>query len=132
MGGKFGSLPGWGLPCFYLLGREMLINFGMMTPEDCAEDVIYVLDFWRRFKLAFQREDGHLNAREFGQRCQPLPERQLQVFHADLHRCATGDRLHKAAQGFLAAVSQYGFLVSCESRVTLNNSGPTAWPRTAS
>jgi len=24
----------------------------------------------------------------------------------------------------LAAVSQYGFLVSCESRVTLNNSGP--------
>ena len=124
MGGKFGSLPGWGLPCFYLLGREILINFGMLTPEDVAEDVIYVMDFWRRFKLSYQREDGHLNAREFGQRCQPLPERHLQVFHADLQRCAPGDRLHKAAQGFLAAVSQYGFLVSCESRVTLNNSGP--------
>ncbi|HZV08166.1 MAG TPA: hypothetical protein VFF94_00355, partial [Novosphingobium sp.] len=46
------------------------------------------------------------------------------VFHADAHRCAPGDRLHKAAQGFLAAVSQYGFMISCESRVTLNNSGP--------
>lgn len=124
MSGKFGNLPGWGLPTFYLLGREILINFGMLRPEDCAEDVVYVLDFWRRFKLAQQREDGHLNAREFGQRVQLLPERRVQVFHADAHRCANGDRLHKAAHGFLAAVSQYGFMISCESRCTLNNSGP--------
>ena len=126
MGGKFGSLPGWGLPTFYLLGREILINFGLLRPEDHAEDVVYVTDFWRRYKLSYQREDGHLNAREFGQRVQSLPERRVQVFHADLHACAAGDRLHKAAQTFLAAVSQYGFLVSCESRVTLNNSGPYA------
>jgi hypothetical protein len=123
-GAKFGNLPGWGLPTFYLLGREMLLNFGMLRPEDAAEDVAFVLDFWRRFKLAQQREDGHLNAREFGQRVQLLPERRVQVFHADMHRCTDGDRLHKAAHGFLAAVSQYGFMVSCESRVTLNNSGP--------
>jgi hypothetical protein len=124
MGGKFGNLPGWGLPTFYLLGREMLINFGMLAPEDGAEDVAYVMDFWRRFKLAQQREDGHLNAREFGQRVQLLPERRVQRFHADLHACEVGDRLHKAAQAFLATVSQYGFLVSCESRVSLNNNGP--------
>lgn len=124
MGGKFGNLPGWGLPTFYLLGREMLINFGMLAPEDGAEDVAYVMDFWRRFKLAQQREDGHLNAREFGQRVQLLPERRVQRFHADLHACRVGDRLHKAAQAFLATVSQYGFLVSCESRVSLNNNGP--------
>lgn len=124
LGAKFGNLPGWGLPTFYLLGREMLINFGMLRPEDMAEDVAYVMDFWRRFKLAQQREDGHLNAREFGQRVQLLPERRVQVFHADLHRCVNGDPLHKAAQAFLAAASQYGFMISCESRVTLNNSGP--------
>lgn len=124
VGGKFGNLYGWALPTFYLLGREILINFGLLTPDDAAEDVVYVMDFWRRFKLAQQREDGHLNAREFGQRVQSLPERRIQVFHADLHACAAGDRLHRAAHAFLAAVSQYGFLVSCESRVTLNNSGP--------
>lgn len=124
IGAKFGNLPGWGLPTFYLLGREILINFGMLRPEDAAEDVVYVMDFWRRFKLAQQREDGHLNAREFGQRVQLLPERKVQVFHADLHRCENGDRLHKAAHAFLAAFSQYGFMISCESRVTLNNSGP--------
>ena len=124
MGGKFGSLTGWALPTFYLLGREILINFGMLTPEDCAEDVITVTDFWRRFKLAYHREDGHASAREFGQRVQNLPERWVQRFHADLLPCKENTRLLKAAQGFLAAVSQYGFLASCESRVTLNNSGP--------
>lgn len=124
MGGKFGNLPGWALPTFFLLGRETLINMGLQTPADDAEDVAYVMDFWRRFKLAQQREDGHLNAREFGQRVQLLPERRIQRFHADLHTCKNGDRLHKAAQTFLATISQYGFLVSCESRCTLNNSGP--------
>lgn len=124
MSGKFGNLPGWGLPTFFLLGREILINMGMLKPTDAAEDVAYVMDFWRRFKLAQQREDGHLNAREFGQRVQLLPERRIQRFHADLHSCADGDRLHSAAQTFLATISQYGFLVSCESRCTLNNSGP--------
>lgn len=124
MGGKLGNLPGWSMPTFYLLGREMLINFGMLAPEDAAEDVAYVMDFWRRFKLAQQREDGHLNAREFGQRVQLLPERRIQRFHAELLPCAPGDRLANAAQTFLATISQYGFLVSCESRCALNNSGP--------
>ena len=124
MGGKLGNLPGWGMATFYLLGREILINFGMLGPADAAEDVVYVMDFWRRFKLAAQREDGHLNAREFGQRVQLLPERRIQRFHAELQPCQPGDRLHEAAQVFLATVSQYGFLVSCESRCALNNSGP--------
>src|SRR5690606_23789181 len=42
----------------------------------------------------------------------------------DMFACENGDRLHKAAQAFLATISQYGFLVSCESRISLNNSGP--------
>jgi hypothetical protein len=124
MGGKFGNLPGWALPTFFLLGREILMNMGMLRAADGAEDVAYVMDFWRRFKLAQQREDGHINAGEFGQRVQLLPERRIQCFHADLHRCAAGDRLHSEAHAFLATASQYGFLASCESRVTLNNSGP--------
>src|ERR1700736_3520269 len=32
MGGKFGNLPGWALPTFFLLGREMLINMEMLRP----------------------------------------------------------------------------------------------------
>lgn len=114
----------WGLPCFYLLGREWLLNMGLLRPQDAVEDVIYVMDFWKRFQLSWHRNDGHMTNREFGHRSQILPERRLQVFHADLYDCAAGDPLHEAAHAFMAAASQYGFLISCESRISLHNSGP--------
>ncbi len=115
---------GWGLPNFYLLGREYLISLGLIRPQDAVDDIRYVLDFWKRFQLAWHRNDGHLTNREFGHRAQILPERRIQIFHADLYDCAEGDPLHTAAQAFMAATSQYGFLVSCESRIGLHNQGP--------
>lgn len=115
---------GWALPGFYLLGREWLINLGLLRPQDAVLDLIYVMDFWKRFQLSWHRNDGHITNKEFGHRAQFLPERQLQVFHADMFDCAAGDDLHEAAQGFMAAASQYGFLISCESRISLHNSGP--------
>lgn len=115
---------GWCLPSFYLLGRQYLIAMGMIRPQDAVEDIVYVMDFWKRFLLAWHRNDAHLTNRDFGHRAQILPERRLQVFHADLYECAEGDELHAAAQAFMAATSQYGFLVSCESRIALHNQGP--------
>lgn len=115
---------GWALPGFYLLGREWLINIGLLRPQDAVEDLIYVMDFWKRFQLSWHRNDGHMTNKEFGHRAQILPERRLQVFHADMFDCTAGDPLHEAAQAFMAAASQYGFLISCESRISLHNSGP--------
>ena len=43
---------GWALPGFYLLGREWLINLGLIRPQDAVEDLIYVMDFWKRFQLS--------------------------------------------------------------------------------
>ena len=115
---------GWGLPSFYLLGREYMINLGLLRPEDALDDLIDVMDFWKRFQLGWHRNDGHLTNSSYGHRAQILPERRLQVFHADMHECRQGDALHSAAQAFMAAASQYGFLISCESRISLCNSGP--------
>lgn len=115
---------GWALPGFYLLGREWLINLGMIRPQDALEDLVYVMDFWKRFQLSWHRNDGHITNKEFGHRAQILPERRLQVFHADMYDCAAGDPLHEAAQAFMGSASQYGFLISCESRISLHNSGP--------
>src|ERR1700732_155590 len=115
---------GWALPGFYLLGREWLINLGLIRPQDAVEDLMYVMDFWKRFQLSWHRNNGHISNKEFGHRGQFLPERRLQVFHADMFDCKAGDELHEAAQGFMAATSQYGFLISCESRISLHNSGP--------
>lgn len=114
----------WGLPCFYLLGREWLINLGIIKPTDAIEDVIYVMDFWKRFQLSMNRNDGHLTRAQYGHRSQILSERQAQVFHSDLYSCESGDELHEAAHQFMASASQYGFLISCESRISLHNHGP--------
>jgi len=118
------SSIGWALPNFYLLGRELLISLGFLRPQDALEDVVYVLDFWKRYLLSWHRNDGHLTNREYGHRAQILPDRRLEVFRADLYPCEPGDPLHHAAHAFLATASQYGFLVSCESRISLTNSGP--------
>lgn len=114
----------WCMPNFYLLGREMLINMGVIRPQDAAEDIAYVLDFWRRYQLAWRRDDGHLTNLEGGHRSQVLPERQVQVMHADMFDCQDGDELHEAAINFTAAVSQYAVLIACESRVCMTNHGP--------
>ncbi len=114
----------WCLPNFYLLGREHMINLGMIRPQDGIEDVAYVLDFWKRYSLSWRRNEGHITAREAGHRSQIYPERKLQVFHADMYDCEAGDALHTAAGKFMAATAQYGFLVSCESRVSMTAHGP--------
>ena len=83
----------WGLPCFYLLGREWLINMGLIRPEDAAEDLIYIVEFLETVfnchgaatPATSRRPDG-------GHRTQILPERQIQVFHADMYDCEPGER----------------------------------------
>ena len=124
MGSKANAIAMWGLPCFYLLGREWMINMGLLRPQDAAEDVAYILDFWKRFELSFRRNSGHMTAFEGGHRGQIHSEAQLQVFHADLYDCSEGDPLHEAAQAFVASTSQYAFLIACESRISLHNHGP--------
>jgi hypothetical protein len=114
----------WGMPAFYLLGREMLINWGLLRAADAVEDVVDVLDFSRRFNLSYHRNDGHLTNKEFGDRSQFLPERTLQVFESDLYGVVPGDRLHTAVTKLVAQLSQYAFLAHCECRIGLHNSGP--------
>ena len=114
----------WGMPAFYLIGREMLLNYGLLRPADAARDVVDVLDFSRRFNLSYHRNDGHITNKEFGDRSQFLPERTLQVFEADLHGTVPGDRLHTAVTRLLAQLSQYAFLAHCECRIGLHTSGP--------
>jgi hypothetical protein len=121
---KANGIAMWGLPCFYLLGREWMINMGIIRPQDAAEDVAYICDFWKRFELSYRRNSGHKTAVEADHRSQIHPEAQLQVFHADMYGCKQGDELHEAAQAFIASASQYAFLIACECRISLHNHGP--------
>ena len=114
----------WCVPAFYMLGRELLMTMGVLRAEDAAEDVAYVMDFSRRFNLAYHRSDAHLTNKDFGDRSQYLPERTLQVFEADLYDVEPGDRLHTAATQLMSQLAQYAFLAHCECRIGIHNSGP--------
>ena len=115
---------GWCMPGYYINGRELLINMGLVRPEDAVEDLVSVIDFWRGFQLAYHRNDGHLMTREFGHRSQIQPERQLQIFEADALPVVAGDPLHAAAIKFMATISQFSFLSHCECRMGICNEGP--------
>ncbi len=125
MGTKIDSLTmGWCIAGFYLLGREWLLNMGLLRPEDALEDVVQVMDFWKRMNLSYRRNSGHLTSVQFGHRTQLLPEYQLQIFEADMWPCSPGDRLHTAIAKFQATISQYQFLSHCECRIGICNQGP--------
>lgn len=117
-------ISGGVFPQFYMLGRQELIELGMLKPTDAVEDFVYVFDFWKRFMLSYKRNDAHILNSDFGNRAQMLPERQLQVFEADAYGVTPGDPLHTAATKFLAQASQWGFLSHCECRLGIHNQGP--------
>jgi hypothetical protein len=77
------KIVAWTIPCFYLLGRETLINWGVIKPTDAIEDVIYVMDFWKRFQLSWHRNNGNITNKQADHRAQILPEYTLQIMHAD-------------------------------------------------
>ena len=125
LGTKVNTLTmGWAMPGFYLLGREWLINLGLIRPEDAVEDVAYVMDFWKRVSLAYHRSDYHLTNKDYTYRSNLLSEPVLQVLDADLYDCEPGDPLHTAAAQFTATISQYVFLSHCECRIGTCNDGP--------
>jgi hypothetical protein len=109
---------------FYLGGRQILLDMGMLKPTDAVDDIMTVLDFGRRVNMAYHRNHAHVFASDARQRAQILTERQAQRFEADAMAVKPGDRLHTAFGHFMATVSAYGFLSHCECRLSFNNHGP--------
>lgn len=123
--GSYASTITLGLiPQFYLGGRQILMDMGMLKPTDAIDDVTFVLDFCDRINLAYHRSHAHDLPSDAGQRGQILTERQAQVFEADAFRVTPGDRLHQSFGQFMATASAYGFLSHCECRLSFNNHGP--------
>ena len=123
--GSYASVITLGLiPQFYMGGRQILLDMGMLKPTDAIDDVLYVLDFAKRINRAYHRSHGHTLPSAAGLRAQVLPERYTQVFEADAIGVTPGDRLHTAYGQFMATVSAYGFLSHCECRLSFDNHGP--------
>jgi hypothetical protein len=127
--GSYASTITLGLiPQFYLGGRQILMDMGMLKPTDAIDDALYVLDFGERINLGYHRAHAHTLASDAGQRGQILTERLTQVFEADALGVTPGDRLHTSFGHFMATASAYGFLSHCECRLSFNNHGPYKTP----
>jgi hypothetical protein len=123
--GSYASTITLGLiPQFYMGGRQILLDMGMLKPTDAIDDVLYVLDFGERVNLGYHRAHAHATPSDAGQRAQILTERRAQVLEADALGVTPGDKLHTAFGQFMATASAYGFLSHCECRLSFNNHGP--------
>jgi len=112
------------IPQFYLGGRQILLDLGMLKPTDAIDDVLFVLDFGRRLNLAYHRSHGHTIPSDAGQRDQVHTARQTAAMEDAALGVKSGDRLHTSFGRFMAAVSAYGFLSHCECRLSFCNHGP--------
>jgi hypothetical protein len=116
------KLSAWGTINFYLNGRALLIRAGLLRAQDNLEDLVTMVDFWQRFSRAYHRNGAHEWTLDANDIAQEHDERVLQVFEADAYEC--DDVLRHAAAKFMAAGTQYSFLVHCESRMGLGANGP--------
>lgn len=112
------------IPQFYLAGRQVLIDMGLLKATDGLDDLVFVEDFAERLNLAYHRHHAHVLPYDAGLRTQLIPERRVQVFHADAIGCSPGDRLHAALKRFMATANQYSLLSHCENRLGIYNHGP--------
>lgn len=115
-------LTTWATLNYYLNGRSLLIRHGLLRPEDNLEDLWFMVDFQQRLVRAYQRSGLHQWSLDAGDLSQSHEERTLQCFEADAHQLDAS--LRTALGRFLAAATQYNFLIHCESRSGLAAAGP--------
>jgi hypothetical protein len=121
-GTQLNRMTSWATLNYYLNGRNLLIRHGLIRPEDNLEDLCFMVDWHTRHRNAYYRQSGHPDALSAGDISPTLEERTLQVFEADAFE-ADG-ALQRSVAKFLAAATQYSFLVHCESRSGLCATGP--------
>jgi hypothetical protein len=112
------------IPQFYLGGRQILMDMGMLKPTDALDDVMFVIDFGRRLALSYHRSHGHMLPSDAAHRDQVHTARQTKAFEDAAIGVTPGDKLHTAFGRFMAAMSAYGFLSHCECRLSFCNHGP--------
>ncbi len=111
----------WMFGYSFLVGREILLDFGVIKAADYAEDIGLVLDCWNRCATA-SRTDGHTDNSEAGGANPYLPSATIQQLSDAL--IPVDAELRRVADQFLAALESYTFLVNAEAHLGTIDSGP--------
>ena len=111
----------WMFGYSFLVGREILLDFGAIKASDHAEDIGLVLDCWNRCATA-SRTDGHRDNSEAGWTNPYLPRETIQQL-SDMLVPVDAEMRRVAAQ-FLAALESYIFTLNAEAYLGTIDSGP--------
>ena len=111
----------WTFGYFFLVGREILIDYGVITPRTGTEDVALVLDFWRRLSFA-HRGDGHLDNSEAAATNVFLPATIIQRLYDAL--LPIDASIRRRVEQFLTTTDEYLLLLNSEARLGTADSGP--------
>ena len=120
LGSKVSPLSIWMLGYFFLVGREILLDFG--ASEDAGgEDVSVVLDYWRRLSTA-HRGDAHLDNSDAGFTNRFLPNRLVEKLYQDL--VPADMEMRRLARQFFSVLEAYLFQLNAEAHLGMADSGP--------
>lgn len=111
----------WMFGYSFLVGREILLDFGAIKASDHAEDIELVLDCWNQC-AAVSRTDGHQDNSEAGWANPYLPREIVQQLSAMLVPVDT--EMRGVTEQFLAALESYTFILNAEAYLGTIDSGP--------
>ena len=121
LGSSVSPLAIWLFGYQFLVGREILIDFGQVSADAHAEDITLVLDFWRRLAFA-HREDGRLDNSDAGATNDFLPPATIQQLYEALVPIDTAIRPRLTQ--FLTTTEEYRVRLHAGARVGCADSGP--------
>ena len=121
LGAAVSPLTIWAFAYPFLVGREILIDSGVLTPRIGAADIELVLDFWRRLSFT-HRGDGHLDNSEAAATNVFLPATITQRLYDAL--LPIDSSIRRRVEQFLSTTDEYLLLLNGEARLGTADSGP--------
>lgn len=121
LGSPISPLAIWLFGYHFLVGREALIDAGMVRANARAEKIAQVLDYWRQVAFA-HREDGRLDNSDAGATNLFLPATTIQTLYQAL--TPTDARIQRLIPEFWSTMEEYLFLLNAEARLGITDSGP--------
>jgi len=121
LGSSVSPLAIWLFGYHFLVGREILIDFGQISANAQIDDIALVLDFWRRLAVA-HRGDGRLDNSDAGATNDFLPSATIQQLYEAL--IPVDAVIQPRLIQFLTTTDDYLLRVHAGARVGVVDSGP--------
>jgi hypothetical protein len=121
LGSPVSPLAIWLFGYHFLVGREILIDFGQVSANARADDIALVLDFWRRLAFA-HRGDGRLDNSDAGATNNFLPPAVIHQLYEAL--IPVDAAIQSRVTQFLTTTEEYRFRMHAGTRVGSADSGP--------